>query len=116
MSEGLRYRPGMGRGQLALLAAALLAGLAIAIVDSSPGWDSTGITAGSMALAAAVAAGIGRTRPWLWALAVGLPTVVLEIAGGANATVVLALAFAVAGAAVGWAIRRSLVTDRPPTG
>jgi hypothetical protein len=98
----------MDRRQLTLLAIALLVGLAIGIVDSSPGWDSTGITAGSLGLAAAAVAFIGRDRPWLWASAVGAPTVVLGIAAGADATIAFAMVFAVAGAVIGRAIRRSM--------
>ena len=103
----------MARGHVALLTGALLVGIAIALVDASPGWDSTGITAGSLALVAAVAAGIGGNRPWLWALAVGLPVVVLEVARDADPAIVLAIGFAAGGAVVGWAIRRSLTPDVP---
>ncbi len=103
----------MARRQMLLLAAALVVGLAIAIVDTSPGWDSTGITAGSLGLAAAAVAFVGRDRPWLWASAVGVPTVILGIAGGADPTIALAMLFPFAGAAIGWVIRRSMAEDLP---
>ena len=106
----------LGRGQLALLVVAVLIGLAIGIVDTSRGWDSTGITAVSLALAAAAIAGVGRSEPWLWALAVGVPVVVVEIAATGDPTMVVILGFAAAGAAIGWAIRRSLVPDLPRAG
>ena len=67
----------------------------------------------SLALAAAAVAGVGASRPWLWALAVGVPMVVVEIAATSDPTMVVILGFAAAGAAVGWAIRRSLVPDLP---
>lgn len=86
---------------------ALTIGIAIGLADSSPGWDSTGITAGGLFLSAAVIAWIGRDRPWLWALLVGLPTPVLGIVRTDNAESVVALGFAAAGAAVGWALRRA---------
>ena len=86
---------------------ALVAGVAIGLVDSSPGWDSTGITAGALALTAALAAWLGRDRPWLWALLVGLPTPILDIVRTGNTGSVLALGFAALGAGVGWALRRS---------
>jgi hypothetical protein len=89
-----------------LVVVALAAGIAIALVDSSPGWDSTGITAGLLVIAAAVTAGIARRRPWLWALLVGLPTPILEIARFGNSGSLLALAFAAVGAAIGWAVAR----------
>ena len=90
-----------------LAIAALLAGVAIGLVDSSPGWDTTGITAGALVLAAGAASWVGRDRPWLWALLVGLPTPILDIARTGNTGSVLALGFAALGAAVGWALRRS---------
>lgn len=82
---------------------ALLAGIGIALIDSSPGWDSTGITAGLLLLSAGAAAAIARDRPWLWALLVGLPTPLLETVRDGNTGSWLALAFAAAGAALGWA-------------
>jgi hypothetical protein len=90
-----------------LVVVALVAGIAIAIVDSSPGWDSTGITAGLLVIAAAVTAGIAPTRPWLWALLVGLPTPIVEIVRFGSVGSLLALAFAVVGAAIGWAVART---------
>ena len=89
------------------MALALGAGVVIGLVDSSPSWDSTGITAGALFLAAALFAGAARDRPWLWALLVGLPTPILDIVRTGNAGSVLALGFAATGAAVGWAIRRA---------
>jgi hypothetical protein len=86
---------------------ALLAGVGIGLVDSSPGWDSTGITAGALVLTAGVVAWLGRDRPWLWALLVGLPTPILDIVRTGNTGSVLALGFAAVGAAVGWILRRS---------
>jgi hypothetical protein len=92
---------------MVLVLAALLAGIVIGLVDSSPGWDSTGITAVALALAAAVVAWIGRDRPWLWALLVGLPTPLLDIVRTGNSGSVLAVGFAALGAAVGWVLHRS---------
>ena len=105
-----------GHGRLALLAVALTAGVAIALVDDSQGWDSTGITAGALALAAAASAFLGRSRPWLWALAVGGPLVVIEAIGRGDLTIALALGFAAVGAAVGWGVRRTLAEDAPRPG
>ena len=50
----------MSSRRLALVAFAIFAGVAIGLIDSSPGWDSTGITAGLLFLSAALLAGIGR--------------------------------------------------------
>ncbi len=83
-------------------------GVGVAFIDSSPGWDSTGITAGLVFLGAGAAAAIGRDRPWLWALLVGLPTPILETVRDGNVGSWLALVFAALGAAVGWAIARAV--------
>ena len=106
----------LGRGQLALLGVAILVGIAIGVVDTSPGWDSTGMTAVSLALAAGVVAGLGQSRPWLWALAVGVPMVAVEMAATGDPTMVVILGFPAVGAAIGWAVRRSLVPDLPRAG
>ena len=79
----------------------------VALVDASPGWDSTAITAGVLMLTGAVIAAVAGERLWLWALLLGLPTPIVEGAVGGSAGSVLALAFAAAGAAIGWAVRRA---------
>jgi hypothetical protein len=86
---------------------AVAAGIGIALIDSSPGWDSNGITAGLLFLGAGVAAAIGRDRPWLWALIVGLPTPILETIHDANTGSWLALVFSAIGAAIGWSVSRA---------
>jgi hypothetical protein len=55
-----------------LLAVALSLGAAIAYVDSRPRWDDTGITAAALVLCSGILGAVGPSRPWLWALAVGL--------------------------------------------
>jgi len=55
-----------------LLVLALSLGFTITWVDSRPGWDDTGITAGAIVLATGL---LGFSMPkyaWVWALAVGL--------------------------------------------
>ncbi len=88
-------------------ALALLLGLVIALIDSSPGWDSTGMTAGALLLASGITGVLGRQRPWLWALLVGLPTPALEIGGAGGTGSLLALVFAGIGATIGWALARA---------
>jgi hypothetical protein len=104
MAGWLRVKPD---GSATLMALALAIGIAIALADNSPGWDSTGITAGALLLGAGVAAFQGRQRPWLWALLVGLPTPVIEIGDGASTGSLLALVFAGLGAAIGWSAARA---------
>jgi hypothetical protein len=91
-----------------LLGGALALGLAIALVDSSPGWDDTGVSAGALFLAIAA---LGATRPvraWLWALAVGLWIPVLGIVLRGNPAALLALVPALLGAFAGAGARRLL--------
>jgi hypothetical protein len=95
-----------GRRRPTAFVVALAVGVGVALIDSSPGWDSTGITAGLLFLGAAAAAAIGRDRPWLWALLVGLPTPLVETVRDGNTGSWLAMVFAALGAAVGWAISR----------
>ncbi len=87
---------------------AMAIGVGVAFIDSSPGWDSTGVTAGLLFLGAGAAAAIGRDQPWLWALLVGLPTPILETVRDGNVGSWLALVLAALGAAVGWAIARAI--------
>jgi hypothetical protein len=51
---------------------AVIIGLVITFVDSSPGWDDTGITAGLLLLSSAVLGFLLPRYPWLIALSVGI--------------------------------------------
>jgi len=85
-------------------ALALLGGVAIAWVDTRPGWDDTGITAGLVFIAAAASA-FARTPPWLSAALVAGPILVAaELPSGAG--VLLAIPVALAGAFAGAFTRR----------
>jgi hypothetical protein len=87
---------------------ALAAGISIAAVDSRPGWDDTGLTVGALLVCAAVAAAIGGSRPWLWAILVGAWLPLLEVPASGSPDSLVALAFAGLGALAGWATVRSL--------
>jgi hypothetical protein len=97
---------------------AVAAGLAIAFVDSRPGYDATGITAVALFGSAALATLIAGERPVLWALLVGVWAPLIEITTLGNAGSLLALLFAGAGAAVGFVIGRRrpgpVSARRPP--
>ena len=80
---------------------ALVAGVSIGLVDSSPGWDDTGITVFSLVIAAGVSAALAGRRPWLVALLVGGFVPLFEIPRGAGATPLVTLLFAAVGAGVG---------------
>jgi hypothetical protein len=93
-----------------LIASALIlcAGLAIAWVDTRPRWDDTGITAGALAIVAAMGS-LARVPPWLVAALVAGPILVAELSGGTG--VLLAIPFALAGAYAGAFVRRRTVAS-----
>ncbi|HEX5240056.1 MAG TPA: hypothetical protein VFW20_03575 [Candidatus Limnocylindrales bacterium] len=104
------------RLEAALVVGAVAAGLVIAWLDSRPSWDDTGITVGLLFVASAAAAFVAGRRPWLWALLVGGPLPLIEIAMDGTLASLIALTFGAVGAALGWAIRRGLGPvgpDRP---
>jgi hypothetical protein len=92
--------------RMTLIALALVAGTAIGLMDSSPGWDSTGITAGLLLLVSAIIAAIAGDRPWLWAVLVGGPLPLFELPGGSTGSLI-AIGFAAVGATIGWAASRA---------
>ena len=100
--------------QKILLAIALAVGGLIAYIDSRPNWDDTGVTAAAIFLVCGVLGAAGPSRPWLWALAVGLWVPVLGITMTRNYGSLLALAFAFAGAYAGMAIRRIILPRNHP--
>lgn len=85
---------------------ATIGGLAIAYMDSRPGYDDTGVTAVLLISVTAVAAAIGGTRPWLWAILVGAWTPIIEISSGGSTGSLLAIVFAGLGAAIGYLAAR----------
>jgi hypothetical protein len=100
-----------------LVVLAVAVGAAIAFVDSRPGWDDTGITAGLLLGSAAVVAAASGRRPWLWALLIGLPTPVFEMATGGSPGSIAALGLAAVGSLGGWFVARSTQVaegDRTP--
>jgi len=84
-------------------------GLLIALIDSRPGWDDTGVTAGAIALSACLLALASTSPPWMIALAVGLWVPAYALATTGNWGALLALVFAVGGAYLGAAFRRSVL-------
>ena len=91
-----------------LLLGALVVGLLLALVDLSPGWDDTGMSAAAVFAAAATLGAARPSRAWLWALAVGLWIPILGIVVRGNAEALIALAPALLGAAAGAAVRSLL--------
>jgi hypothetical protein len=93
------------RMQNLLLAAAVLAGLFSAYVDSRPTWDDTGILAFGILIVSGLITLLGAHRPWLIALAVGIWIPLHGILITHNYGSILALAFAFVGAYGGWLVR-----------
>ena len=87
---------------------ALIAGLALALVDARPGFDATGVMAGALILAGAFAGLLDGSAGFVWALLltalIGGPIVLLE--RQSFPATAIALAFAGIGAfAVAWSAR-----------
>lgn len=93
-----------------LIPLALILGLLIALVDSSPGYDATGLTAFTLFLCCGLLGAAHPGRPWQWALAVGLWIPVLTVALKHNdpAAMTLPLVFTFAGAYAGHLVGTSI--------
>jgi hypothetical protein len=87
-----------------LLAAAVLAGLFAAYVDSRPTWDDTGILAFGILIVSGLITLLGYRRPWVIALAVGMWIPLHDILITHNYGSILALVFAFVGAYGGWLV------------
>lgn len=96
-----------GRRDLVAAVVAVGFGLAIAYMDSRPGFDATAITAGALAFSGAAAAFLSGRRPWLWALATGAWVPLFEIRDASMLAPLAALVFAGVGATLGWFAARS---------
>ncbi|HEY8869153.1 MAG TPA: hypothetical protein VIM30_07150 [Candidatus Limnocylindrales bacterium] len=96
------------RLEAAALAISVTAGIGIAYVDSRPGFDATGLTVAALFLVAALASAVGRRRPWLWALLVGLWVPLFEVPTSRSAAPFAALVIAGCGAAVGHLLGREI--------
>jgi hypothetical protein len=81
----------------------------LAYVDSSPGWDDTGVSAAAVLGVSGLFGVLYPPRPWLWELAVGTWIPVLGIATEFNYPSLLALVFSFAGAYAGAVVRRKFV-------
>lgn len=88
---------------------ALILGLAIAYVDSSPGWDDTGVSAAAVLGVSGAFGLLHPGRPWLWALAVGAWIPAFGIVREFNYASLLALVFSFAGAYAGAMVRKEFV-------
>ncbi len=110
----------------AVLAAivAIIAGLLIAVLDSQPGFDATGITAFGLAIVGLVAVlidGSGRPlRVAMLAVMIGIWIPLVEIAPPGAFAPLLALIFSAVGAAAGLLVLQAMAppssrATEPPT-
>lgn len=93
------------------LVLALLAGLAILWIDSRPGWDDTGITAGLLVLTAALFGFLNPEQPWIWAIATGIWIPLHSILQSGDYKMLLVTLFAFAGAYLGSSVRKNKPAD-----
>jgi hypothetical protein len=94
-----------------LVPTALLLGALIALVDSSPGWDDTGVSAALVLTASGLMGALHPQRAWVWAFAVGSW---IPLLGGAfdrfDYASLLTLVFALVGAYAGAFFGKRLTT------
>jgi hypothetical protein len=89
-----------------LMPLALVLGLLIALVDSSPSWDDKGITAAVVFTSCGILGAIHPARAWQWAFALGLWIPALGIVLQGNYESWAAMAVAIVGAYAGKLVRR----------
>lgn len=83
----------------------LAVGFIIAEIDTSKNWDDTAITATLVFLSGAILSLINQNKPWLRAILIALPIVLLNIFICGNYASIIALAIAFAGSYLGFFIR-----------
>lgn len=91
--------------QALLFGIALCLGVAIAYVDSSPGWDDTGITVFALLAASGMLGFLSPRRPWLWALIVGIWIPLVGIITRQDYTMLVVLLVPLVGAYAGMGLR-----------
>jgi hypothetical protein len=88
-----------------VLVISICAGLFLAWMDSRPGWDDSGITAGLIVLTAALFGYLYPVRPWIWALSVSswIPLHAIILSG--DFKMLLVCLFGFAGSYLGAAVK-----------
>ena len=97
-----------------ILPIAIICGLAIRWVDSSPGWDDTGVTAFALLATAGILALLAPRRVWLLALGVGVWIPLHAITTGGDWRMLFVLLFPLAGAYGGLAVRKLAASTAKP--
>jgi len=96
----------MRKTSVILLIPAIIAGVAIAWIDSSPHWDDTGISVLMILVASALFGFFTAEKPWLTALAVSIWIPIFGILSTHNFGSLLALVPGIAGAYMGYLFKR----------
>jgi hypothetical protein len=96
--------------ELILAAFAVTMGAGVAWMDTRPTWDDTGVTVGTLVLAAGYVAGAGL-RWWAAALLVATPILVAELPN-AGWSIAVSLAFTGVGSLLGATVRRMVASWR----
>ncbi|MCK9640589.1 MAG: hypothetical protein M0R39_11835 [Prolixibacteraceae bacterium] len=92
---------------ISYLVLSLVAGVVIAWMDSRPGWDNTGITAGTIVLVSALFGYLWPSRPWIWALTVSLWVPLHAIILSGDFKMLLVTLFGFAGSYLGAAVKNN---------
>jgi len=92
-----------------LVLLALMLGVLIALVDSGPGWDDTGVSAAMVLVASGLVGALHPARAWVWAVGSWIPLSGLAFDRFDLASL-LALAFAMVGAYAGAFAGKHLTT------
>ena len=93
------------------LVLSIAAGILIAWNDSRPKWDDTGITASLIVLTAALFGYLYSSRPWVWALAVGMWIPVHAIVANGDFKMTLVALFGLVGSYLGAAVKNNRPSD-----
>ena len=93
---------------LLTLGAASLLGLGLGLVDTSPNWDDTGISAGTLVLLCLIFGALKSAPPWASALAVAAWIPILNIATSGNAASLMVVPIAIVAAYLGRGARLAI--------
>jgi hypothetical protein len=89
-----------------------LGGMAIAIIDSQPNWNDSGITAGLLFIVSGIAGFVNPKRFWLWALLTGIWIPVAAITRNGDVTMFIVMIFTFGGSFSGKLIRRMVSKEK----
>jgi hypothetical protein len=88
------------------LVVSIIAGVLIAMMDTSPNWDDTGVTVGAILLITFVARATRPDFAWLWALIIGGLVLGFNLVLKPGYGAAIALVFAFVGAYAGSFMRK----------